>query len=210
MKMRGGQRGPEAHITVAPAPSPVPATAVSTPTDEAPEPNTCHVPNCPEPPERVLADGVCHKHRAAEVAAAAQADWAFWRDLEEYDPRIVIERERRERAERQARRARVLEEIAGRRFDGDGTPYGVAALGGIVRDLSKTREGGRNDALTRASFRAGGLVAGGEVDPGCAIRALREAGRAMGLPEHEVKYVVKRAFDAGLQRPRSAPERRAA
>lgn len=171
---------------------------------------TCHVPGCPEPPERVLPDGLCHKHRAAEIAARAQADWQHQQDYEEAFPEVRAERERRERAEREARRARVLTEIAGRRFDGDGTPYGVAALGGIVRDLSRTPEGGRNDALTRAAFRVGGLVAGGELAPACAIRALREAGRAMDLPEHEVRYVTRRAFDAGLQRPRSAPERRAA
>lgn len=170
---------------------------------------TCTVPGCTEPPERIMEDGMCHKHRWAEICAIRQIEWQHQQDVDEAWPERAAEREERERAERQARRARALEQI-GRRLDGDGTSYGLAALGGTIRELSQVPEGGRNDALNRASFRVGGLVAGGEIHPACAVQALRDAAEAMGLPEHEAKYVIRRAFDKGLERPKSAPERRAA
>lgn len=158
---------------------------------------------CPEPSAQGP-DGLCAVHRWREWQAGLQADWQHAQDHAEYNPGHAERLRLAEQREREARYRRVLEEMSRADFTGDGTHYGVAALAGVVRNLAGVGEGGRNNALTRASFKVGQLTAGAELRADVGVRALRRAGEAMGLHEREVQHVVKEAFGAGLQFPRSS------
>lgn len=96
--------------------------------------------------------------------------------------------------------------------DIDGSRYGLAALKGVLSDLSAVGSGspgtsglGRNNALSSAAHRCGQLVAGGELDHGCARVALRSVAADMGLAESEYGPLITRRMFAGAQNPRSAP-----
>lgn len=88
----------------------------------------------------------------------------------------------------------------------DGTTYGVAALEREVGRLLQQEEGGRNEALNRAAFAMGQLVAGGELKPEPVLERLELVASRIGLDSHETKVTIKSGFDAGLQEPRRAPE----
>ena len=88
-----------------------------------------------------------------------------------------------------------------------GSAYGRAALEGETAELASTPEGQRNDRLNRAAFRAGQLVAGGELDELEAVGALRHAANACGLDELETSKTLASGMAAGKQEPRSAPPR---
>jgi putative DNA primase/helicase len=89
-----------------------------------------------------------------------------------------------------------------------GTPYGLQALAEETLEVESTPEGSRNEALNRAAFRIGRLVAGGELDRKYATRRLVEAGVAAGLPQDEAIRTARSGFFKGLRRPRSAPPRK--
>jgi putative DNA primase/helicase len=91
-----------------------------------------------------------------------------------------------------------------------GTPYGLQALAEETLEVEGTPEGSRNEALNRAAFRIGRLVAGGEIDRKYAARRLVEAGVAAGLPQDEATRTARSGFFKGLRRPRSAPPRKKA
>jgi hypothetical protein len=105
----------------------------------------------------------------------------------------------------------VVERVLRARWDGDGTPWGLAAHRGIMAELAKdANEAGRNNALNRAAFRLGRLVGGGELAHDATVGDIREAGQMMRLPKHEVDHIIKGAYMRGLLNPKSAPQRRAA
>jgi hypothetical protein len=86
-----------------------------------------------------------------------------------------------------------------------GTPYGLAALKRETRRVATTPEGGRNDALNKAAFAAGQLVAGGELERRFAAARLLDAGVAAGLGRAEIMRTAKSGFGKGFASPRSAP-----
>jgi hypothetical protein len=81
------------------------------------------------------------------------------------------------------------------------TPYGRAALEGLVDDVLRSAEGTRNDTLVRVSYRAGRLVAAGELTADAARVVLLEAARRVGLSATEADRTFRSGFDAGLELP---------
>ncbi|MFJ2568242.1 bifunctional DNA primase/polymerase [Streptomyces sp. NPDC087568] len=89
---------------------------------------------------------------------------------------------------------------------------------GILRsecdELAAMTEGGRNDRLNLAAYRAGQLVAAGLVDQAVAEEHLAEAAQACGLgvdTPREIEKTIRSGMTAGLARPRrmqTAPVRR--
>jgi hypothetical protein len=110
-------------------------------------------------------------------------------------------------APKQEPAAAVPKERADFGADG-GSRYGLVALEEESLAVAATPEGSRNDALNRAAFRIGRLVAGGELDQMFAARRLVESGMAAGLPYEEALKTVKSGLVQGMRRPRSAPPRR--
>ncbi len=87
------------------------------------------------------------------------------------------------------------------------TPYGRRALEDESRRVAGAPEGERNDALNRAAFALGQLVAGQEVALNDAETALRAAGRLAGLEERETEATLRSGLQAGAAQPRRAPQR---
>jgi hypothetical protein len=80
---------------------------------------------------------------------------------------------------------------------------------GVLRserdDLAAAREGGRNDRLNLAAYRAGQLVGAGLLDQALAEQTLTDAATACGLGDGSVAEVAKTlasGMAAGLARPR--------
>lgn len=91
---------------------------------------------------------------------------------------------------------------------GTGTAYGLTALAGEVAALVAVPIGsGRNDALNRASFRVGQLVAGGELAERHAIDTLGAADGGLDYPA--TRSTILSGIAAGRQEPRSAPDKTA-
>jgi hypothetical protein len=89
------------------------------------------------------------------------------------------------------------------------TPYGRAALRAECDELAATPERQRNDKLNRAAFSTGQLYAGGELqDLSLIERNLTEAASTAGLGASEIPRTIRSGIGAGLNHPRSAPERR--
>lgn len=87
--------------------------------------------------------------------------------------------------------------------------YGNRALEDEARALASTHEGGRNDALNRATFRLAQLVAGGHLSQSSVEHAMLEAARACGLGEREAIATIASGLRSGMQHPRSpAPRHR--
>lgn len=168
----------------------------------------CAVPGCDEPSRHVdvddLGTAMCRAHRAREALAAVMV--GAWREDDLDDALPGRARAREEERLRAAREALARLDTSGWP-DADGSRYGQAAMAGILRDLVReASEGGRNCALTRASFRAGRLVGGGELAEDAAGRCLSYAADRMGLSERERRSVIRRALRAGMLAPRTAPQ----
>jgi hypothetical protein len=84
--------------------------------------------------------------------------------------------------------------------------YGLTALHDECVTLSTTQHGGRNNALNLATLKVAQLVAGGELTAATAQRELVTAARACGLGDAEIAGTMRSAWQAGTQKPRSAPE----
>lgn len=91
--------------------------------------------------------------------------------------------------------------------EGEGTPYGLAALDGALISLRCAPIGQRNHTLNREAFSLAQLVAGGELLEAAARSALLGVALAIGLDESESRQTLDSAFDAGLRLPRVAPHR---
>jgi len=87
----------------------------------------------------------------------------------------------------------------------EGTPYGMAALERECGRLITALEGDRNNALNRAAFALGQLVAGGEIAPKVAMQRLSAAGSRIGLGMDEARGTIESGWKAGVQKPRQAP-----
>jgi hypothetical protein len=89
----------------------------------------------------------------------------------------------------------------------NGTRYGLKGLEREIENLLSQQEGGRNNALNKATYSLAQLSAGGELDEETAIRALDEAAHTIGLESDEIQETIKQGWSAGLRMPRQAPER---
>ncbi len=96
------------------------------------------------------------------------------------------------------------------RQSGDGTRYGLQALDNECQAILSAADGGKHDALNRAAFSIGGLVAAGELAEGPALHALASAlaGIASRCEDYPAaQKTLGAAFRAGMAKPREAPPR---
>lgn len=89
------------------------------------------------------------------------------------------------------------------KVEGDGTPYGLAALASEVDLLARTAEGSRNDQLNRSAFALGQLIAGGELAEAATRAALEQVGSHIGLGGREVRATIESGLRAGQLEPRN-------
>jgi Bifunctional DNA primase/polymerase, N-terminal len=92
--------------------------------------------------------------------------------------------------------------------NGDGSPYGLKALDNACVSLANAGPGQRDRAIGENVLAIGSLVAGGELDDRRALQVLKQAGQSN--PGADANYCdkIERAFEAGKQRPRTAPHGR--
>lgn len=87
--------------------------------------------------------------------------------------------------------------------------YATKALEREAAAVAAAPEGTRNDALNTAAFRMGRHVGAGTIAPDVVRDALAAAGRAAGLPQHEVDLVLRddttSALSQGAASPRVPP-----
>jgi energy-coupling factor transporter ATP-binding protein EcfA2 len=81
---------------------------------------------------------------------------------------------------------------------GQATSYAAAALRSECAQVAATTEGSRNAALNSAAFRMGRHIGAGNLDPQVARAALWDAGRACGLPDHEIDVILRDDTTGGL------------
>lgn len=80
-----------------------------------------------------------------------------------------------------------------------GTPYGRAALRQELARLAQTPVGNRNNALNRAAFALGKLVAAGHLDEGTVVGLLTSLGYQIGLGTREAEKTTQSGLSAGLR-----------
>ena len=96
------------------------------------------------------------------------------------------------------------------RTAGDGTRYGLTALDNECQAILSAPDGGKHDALNRAAFSIGGLVAAAELAEGPAYAALASALAGIRHRCDDFRAAEKTlhdAFRAGIAKPREAPPR---
>jgi hypothetical protein len=81
------------------------------------------------------------------------------------------------------------------------TAYGLAALAGLVDEMAAAVEGQRNHTLNAVAYRAGRLVAAGELAEKVAFDELIDAAFTSGLKVNEAGRTFESGFRAGLQLP---------
>lgn len=88
--------------------------------------------------------------------------------------------------------------------DGRRHRYLTAALKAELERVMDAQPGGRNDALNRAAYCLGQLVAGAGLDEDAVTGALTTAALAAGLSEAEAVRTIASGLAAGARTPRSA------
>ncbi len=83
--------------------------------------------------------------------------------------------------------------------------YGREALRREAATVAAAPEGARNDALNRAAFNVGTLIAGGEVDRVDSESELLTAARACGLSDSEARRTIASGIASGMEHPRQRP-----
>ncbi|MFF2374956.1 bifunctional DNA primase/polymerase [Streptomyces xiamenensis] len=88
----------------------------------------------------------------------------------------------------------------------DSSAYAAAALRGELDAVASARAG-RNDTINRAAFRLGQLVGGGLLKLDDVHQALTDAAAQAGVDPGETKAqsTLRRALQAGMRSPRTAP-----
>jgi hypothetical protein len=82
---------------------------------------------------------------------------------------------------------------------GADSAYGRAALRNELVRLAQTPEGGRNNALNRAAYSLGRLVAGGHLDGANVAALLATVALNAGLGEREVERTLRSGLRAGME-----------
>lgn len=91
------------------------------------------------------------------------------------------------------------------RFE-QGTHYGLRAMSFEIEALRTAGDGGRNNALNKATFSLSQLVAGGELDADHVVAELMDAAAHIGLEDAEARQTLDSAWAAGEAQPRQRPE----
>jgi len=87
-----------------------------------------------------------------------------------------------------------------------GQGWADAALRDELSKLLATAEGQRNDALNKAAFNLGQIVAGGALDEADVRARLTAAAEGIGLRAGEIAATIQSGLAAGLQTPRGPKE----
>jgi hypothetical protein len=85
--------------------------------------------------------------------------------------------------------------------------YGAAALANQIALLAQATQPGRNDALNRAAYSLGQLVAGGELDAAQVETALSAVALSIGLSPAETKNTINSGLLSGKKNPRRRKEK---
>ena len=85
-------------------------------------------------------------------------------------------------------------------FSGVATPYGTAAMVGLLGDLEGAGDGSRNDTLNRVTWRVVHLADAGHLDLHTALEDVVASALSIGLPADEVERTMASARN-GAQRP---------
>jgi len=88
----------------------------------------------------------------------------------------------------------------------DNQAYYTTALDSECRAVATAQKGARNDALNKASFSLGQLVAGGGIPEQVARDALTQAANQAGLSANEIAKTLASGLQDGKASPRVAPE----
>jgi len=83
-----------------------------------------------------------------------------------------------------------------------GRAYALAALREETRKVAAAQPGTRNDALNRAAFSLGQLVAAGLLLPLPVMTSLADAAACSGLPDDEARRTIRSGMAAGAKKPR--------
>jgi hypothetical protein len=86
-----------------------------------------------------------------------------------------------------------------------GLGYAGAALKREADAVRSAASGTRNDALNRAAFSLGQLVAGGELTEHQVVAELTNAAQAAGLDDREITATIRSGMSKGTLNPRTAP-----
>ena len=93
-----------------------------------------------------------------------------------------------------------MQKAARLRDDGDGHPYGQAALEGEIAELRSAPEGERNDRLNKAAFALFGLCKAGVLDRGEVEREMSRVARSIGLEYSEISKTLASAWSGAVAR----------
>jgi len=88
----------------------------------------------------------------------------------------------------------------------DNQAYYTTALDSECRAVATAQKGTRNDALNKAGFSLGQLVAGGGISENVARQALTQAANQAGLSANEIAKTLASGLQDGKASPRVAPE----
>ncbi len=80
-------------------------------------------------------------------------------------------------------------------------PGALTLLQQCVDEVSRAREGARNDTLNRAAYTVGGLIGARRLSPGGTYDALQAAARSVGLHEREIQRTLNSGLTAGAMHP---------
>lgn len=84
-------------------------------------------------------------------------------------------------------------------INGNADPYAVNALASEAARIAALTEGTRNDDLNRAAYRMGQLVGAGLIDIETVRGQLTDAAHHAGLPDTEIRKVLRDDTTSGLQ-----------
>lgn len=85
-------------------------------------------------------------------------------------------------------------------YSGVATPYGTAAMIGLLTQLESAGDGSRNDTLNYITWRAVHLAEGGHLDLHAALSQIASSALSIGLEPYEVEGTMRSARDA-VQKP---------
>lgn len=129
------------------------------------------------------------------VSDAGPYEWLT--DTEPVDmPEWMLERLRKGVVKRD-----VPDEIPGLPPYMPATDYGAVSLKRIGERLCKAEGGERNEALNRAAFSVGQLVAGGQLRESAGLADLTLGAELIGLPKWEAERTIESGYEAGLESP---------
>jgi len=89
-------------------------------------------------------------------------------------------------------------------LEGDVDNYVATAVADELRQLSRARDGTRNDTLNKTAFAIAGFVKGGYLPHDWAIAKLETVAVKIGLPQSEARATIRSAFIAASPREMSS------